>query len=342
MRRRDLLTATVGLSFTAASASEAASGSQGGADQQAKRVSQETPQGEASMMKSRYSTLSQVKLHYLEDGSGDVIVLLHGWPHTSHGWRHVIPKLSQKYRVIAPDLRGLGDSSRPATGYDNASVGKDVIELMDSLGVQEFSLVGHDWGGPVAFAMTLLARKRIKKLALVDTVLAGDGRSAGSGQGGARWHHLFHSTPDLPEALTAGRESIYLSWFYDEYSERAGAVQPDDLAEYVRCYSQPGSMRCGFEYYRTLEISSAFVQASIERDGKPTLPVLSVAGGAGRGRAGEAGDSISRLFTNLESHIIPGCGHLVPEEAADELCDLLLRFLNNSNHTSFEMPGEAG
>jgi hypothetical protein len=119
----------------------------------------------------------------------------------------VIPKLSRKYRVIAPDLRGLGDSSRPADGYDNASVGKDVIELMD------------------------------------------------------------HRTPHLPEALTAGRESVYLSWFYDEYSERASAVQPDDLAEYVRCYSQPGSMRCGFEYYRTLEISSAFVQASIERDG---------------------------------------------------------------------------
>jgi pimeloyl-ACP methyl ester carboxylesterase len=299
------------------------------ADQQAKRVSQETPQREASMMKSRYSTLSQVKLHYLEDGSGDVIVLLHGWPHTSHGWRHVIPKLSQKYRVIAPDLRGLGDSSRPATGYDNASVGKDVIELMDSLGVHEFSLVGHDWGGPVAFAVTLLARKRIKKLALVDTVLAGDGRSAGSGQGGARWHHLFHRTPHLPEALTAGRESIYLSWFYDEYSERAGAVQPDDLAEYVRCYSQPGSMRCGFEFYRTLEISSAFVRASIERDGKPTLPVLSVAGGAGRGRAGEAADSISRLVTNLDAHIIPGCGHLVPEEAADELCDLLFSLLGD-------------
>jgi pimeloyl-ACP methyl ester carboxylesterase len=107
-------------------------------------------------------------------------------------------------------------------------------------------------------------------------------------------------------------------------------VRPDDLAEYVRCYSQPGAMRCGFEYYRTLEISSAFVQTRIERDGRPTLPVLSVAGGAGRGRAGEAAESISRLVTNLDSHIIPGCGHLVPEEAAYELCDLLLPFLNDS------------
>jgi len=179
----------------------------------------------------------------------------------------------------------------------------------------------------VAFAATLLARDRVRKLALVDTVLVGDGRSAGSGQGGARWHHLFHRTPNLPEALTVGREAIYLSWFYDEYSERGGAVGPEDLAEYVRCYSQPGAMRCGFEYYRTVEVSSAFVRAYIERDGKPTLPVLSIAGGAGRGRAAEAEESIGRLVTNLNSHIIPDCGHLVPEEAPEELCDLLLPFL---------------
>jgi pimeloyl-ACP methyl ester carboxylesterase len=139
----------------------------------------------------------------------------------------------------------------------------------------------------------------------------------------------FHRTPDLPEVLTVGREAAYLAWFYDEYSERPGTVRPDDVAEFVRCYSQPGAMRCGFEYYRTREISSAFVQTRIERDGRPTLPVLSVAGGAGRGRAGEAADSIGRLVTNLDSHIIPGCGHLVPEEAADELCDLLLPFLND-------------
>lgn len=69
------------------------------------------------MVQSRFAKLSQVKIHYLEEGAGDVVVLLHGWPHTSHGWRHVMPILSEKYRVIAPDLRGLGDSSclRPAT-----------------------------------------------------------------------------------------------------------------------------------------------------------------------------------------------------------------------------------
>jgi pimeloyl-ACP methyl ester carboxylesterase len=284
---------------------------------------------ESPVILSRFARLSNVKVHFLEEGDGPVVVLLHGWPQTSRSWRHVIPRLSRKHRVIAPDLRGLGDSSRPASGYDTGTVASDVIELLDALGVRECCLVGHDWGGPVAFAATLSARDRVRKLGLIDSVLLGDGRSAGSAQGGARWHHLFHRTPHLPEALTAGREAIYLSWFFDEYSERAGAVSPEDLAEYARCYSQPGAMRCGFEYYRTVEISAAYVQACIARDGKPTLPVLSVAGGAGRGRAHEAQESIERLVENLDCHVIPGCGHLVPEEAPEELCKLLLPFVGS-------------
>lgn len=279
------------------------------------------------MAESHFSTLSDVRLHYLEEGEGDVVVLLHGWPQTSHVWRHIIPKLSARYRVIAPDLRGLGDSSRPTDGFDSGTVAGDIIELLDALGIRKFSIVGHDWGGPAAFATGLLARERVCRMALIDTVLPGDGRVAGSRQSGPRWHHFFHRTPNLPEALTAGREGMYLSWFFEEYSERGGAVGIDDLAEYVRCYSQAGAMRCGFEYYRTLEISAAFVRSHMEWDGKLNIPVLSVSGGSGRGRGSEAEASIGQLVTNLSAHVIAKCGHLVPEEAPDELCGLLLPFL---------------
>ncbi len=89
-------------------------------------------------------------------------------------------------------------------------------------------------------------------------------------------------------------------------------------------------MRCGFEYYRTAETSAAFVQARIAQDGKPTLPVMTVAGGAGRGRAGETAESVSRLVTDLQWHIIPDCGHMVPEEAPVELCNFLLAFLRRT------------
>jgi pimeloyl-ACP methyl ester carboxylesterase len=280
------------------------------------------------MIHHKYASLSAVRMHYLEAGEGNLVLLLHGWPHTSHAWRHIIPELSRHVRVVAPDLRGLGDTSRPLSGFDNKTVAGDILELIDSLGIETFSVVGHDWGGPVAFALCLLARSRIPKLALVDSVLAGDGRPAGGSQGGTRWHHLFHRTPNLPEILTAGREAAYLSWFYEEYSERPGSVDPSDIAEYVRTYSQPGAMRCGFEYYRTAEASSAFVQQVVKAEGKLKIPVLSVAGDSGRARADEAKESIEILVEKLDHHLIPGCGHLVPEEAPEELLGYLIPFLS--------------
>lgn len=282
------------------------------------------------MIVHRYAELSQVRMHYLEAGSGsDVVLLLHGWPHTSHAWRHVIPKIEGRHRVLAPDMRGLGDSSRPATGYDIKSVAGDIIELLDALAIERFSIVGHDWGGPVAFAVCLLAPLRVKRLSVIDVVLPGDGRTAGGNQGGLRWHHAFHRTPDLPEALTVGREAAYLNWFYKEYSERAGAVSAEDLAEYVRTYSQPGAMRAGFEYYRSVELSNTFASEVIAKHGKLRIPTLTVGGGAGRGRGPEVAESVCLVAENVTSHIIPDCGHLVPEEAPDELNNLLVPFLGD-------------
>jgi pimeloyl-ACP methyl ester carboxylesterase len=103
---------------------------------------------------SRFADLDGVTLHYLTAGEGEPVVLLHGIPQSSHEWRHVIPRLAGRYRVIAPDLRGLGDSSRPPRGYDKRTVANDVWQLLhDRLGIDRFFLAGHDWGGPVAFSL---------------------------------------------------------------------------------------------------------------------------------------------------------------------------------------------
>jgi pimeloyl-ACP methyl ester carboxylesterase len=97
-------------------------------------------------LRHRYAHLEEVVLHYVEAGEGDALLLLHGWPQTWWEWRHVIPRLAERYRVIAPDLRGLGDSSRPLGGYDKRTLAKDLGQLMkDHLGLDRFHLVGHDW-----------------------------------------------------------------------------------------------------------------------------------------------------------------------------------------------------
>ncbi len=275
----------------------------------------------------RYATLSAVKMHYLEAGEGPPLVLIHGYPQTSYEWRRVIPLLAPRFRVIAPDLRGLGDTSRPALGYDKRTVAGDVRELLrDHLKLDQIGLVGHDWGGPTAYALTRLDPALVRKLAIIDVVIPGDGRPGGISQGGNRWHHGFHRTPHLPEALTAGREAIYLSYFFDEYVSTAGAITAVDHAEYVRTYSQPGAMRCGFEFYRATDEDARVNAEELARLGKLRIPVLGIAGGRGRGRGPELEESLLRVAENAVCHVLPACGHMVPEEDPGRVAALLEAF----------------
>ena len=271
--------------------------------------------------------LSDVRLHYVTAGDGPPVVLLHGWPQTWYEWRHVIPALAEHHRVIAPDLRGLGDLSRPEGGYDKKTVAGDIWELVDSeLGQTRFQLVGHDWGGPTAYALAAAHPEVVAGLVIIDVVIPGDGGDFS--QGGRRWHHQFHMTPDLPEALILGREEIYLRWFYRTFGHRPDAISENDIAEYLRTYAQPGAMRAGFEYYRALPRDAAD-NAEIVARFKLPMPVLAIGGGGGRGRGAEPEQSLRRVATNVRGEIIGACGHWVPEEQPERLARLLLTFFAN-------------
>ena len=202
-------------------------------------------------LKHCHADVGDVTLHYVVSGEGYPIVLLHGWPQTWYEWRLMIPLLATRYTVIAPDLRGLGDSSRPLDGYDKKTVAADIWRLVhDTLGYREFHLVGHDWGGPTAFALAAAHPEAVSRLAIVDVVIPGDGGDFS--QGGRRWHHQFHMTPDLPEALITGRERIYLQWFYRTFAYDPCAIDAAAIDEFVRTYAQPGALRAGFAYYRAI------------------------------------------------------------------------------------------
>jgi pimeloyl-ACP methyl ester carboxylesterase len=181
-----------------------------------------------------YASLKGVRLHYVTLGQGKPVVLLHGWPQTWYEWRLLMPLLADQYLLVAPDLRGLGNSSRPSSGYDKKTVANDVWQLMhDHLGHEKFSVVGHDWGAPTAFRLAADHPDAVTHLVMLDVPVPGD-HSEGPGGLVPRWHHLFHQVPDLPEALTFGRERIYLEWFFRNGTDQAGVFSEADIAEYVR------------------------------------------------------------------------------------------------------------
>src|SRR6266851_3074817 len=144
--------------------------------------------------------LDDVRLHYVTAGRGDPVVLLHGWPQTWYEWRKVIPALAERYTVIAPDMRGLGDSSKPATGYDKRTIADDIYQLVRQLGFERVLLVGHDWGGPVAYAYASAHPANVRKLVILDVGIPGAGLEDALAFRPTRniWHIQFHYVRDLP------------------------------------------------------------------------------------------------------------------------------------------------
>ena len=272
-----------------------------------------------------HARAGDVSLHYATAGVGEPVVLLHGWPSTWYEWRHVMALLAGRYRVIAPDLRGLGDSSRPAAGYDKKTVAADLWQLLsETLGLARWHLVGHDWGGPVAFALAAAHPEAIRTLAIVDVTVPGIGPDIS--QGGKRWHHAFHMTPGLPEALVTGRERAYLTWFYEAFSWQRGAFAAADIDEYLRTYGQPDALRAGFAFYRNIPNDIADNRALLASGFRLQMPVLAVGGGRAeaRGRGAEPEASLREIADDVTGSVVPNCGHFVPEEQPDALASLLL------------------
>lgn len=276
-------------------------------------------------MRGHFADLGGVTLHYLTAGEGEPVVLLHGIPQSAHEWRYVMPRLAERYRVIAPDLRGLGDSSRPPGGYDKKTVAHDVWQLLsEHLGIRRFHLAGHDWGGPVAFSLAAQHPEAVRSLAILDVVIPGDG--ADFSQGGRRWHHAFFRTLDLPEALCHGREELIIGWLFENYGHRPNCIAPEDQREYFRTYTKFGAFRAMLEYYRALPVDAADNQAVLARNGKLRMPVLALGGDKSFGRGVECLQSLQRVAERVEGGVVADCGHWLAEEQPALLAEALLTF----------------
>lgn len=268
-----------------------------------------------------------IRQHFVIAGSGYPLVLLHGWPKTWYEWRKVIPPLADHFTVIAPDLRGMGDSDKPQTGYDMRSVAADIYELVRALGFQRPILVGQDWGGLVARRYALDRPQDPDRLVMVDIapheqILASldPPRMVGS------WHYFFNTQPDLPELLVQGREEPFLRHFFRQKTYRPDFFGEEELRVYVRALQQPGGLRGGFNYYRAMFTENRRLDAEDPRR-KIEVPMLVVWGTTGSmGAMFPALEMWQREATNVQGRQIAECGHYVAEEQPEELVRAILEF----------------
>jgi pimeloyl-ACP methyl ester carboxylesterase len=274
-------------------------------------------------IEDRFANINGVRLHYLIAGKGDPVILLHGYAETSRMWRPLIVELAKTRTVIAPDLRGFGQSSKPISGYDKKTMAQDVHALATSLGYQRASIVGHDIGLMVAYAYAAQYPTEVNRIVLMDAFLPGVGDWKSVWLLRDLWH--FHFYGETPLKLVAGRERIYFEHFWNDFAaDPKHSVPEADRRFYAAAYAQPGAMRAGFEVFRAFEQDAKdFAQFA---ETKLTMPMLVLAGEKASGNfLIEQGRLVD---TDVQGVVIKGSGHWLMEEAPRQVIPQLVAFIN--------------
>jgi len=268
--------------------------------------------------------LGDVELHYLEAGTGTKtpVILLHGFAQTSHMWLPLIPKVAGNRKVVAVDLRGAGDSSKPAGGYDKKTMAEDIHALAKSLGFKKVILVGHDIGLMVAYAYAAQHPDEVERIALMDAFLPGVGDTSGIFLLRDKWHFNFYG--ETPLRLVNGRERIYLEHFWNDFAaDRNHSVSEADRVFYANEYAKPDGMRATMDYFRGFDQDNKDFAAMAKT--KLTMPMLVL---SGEKSGGDFLISQGRMVdTNVKGVIIRGSGHWLIDEAPEQTMSELVAFI---------------
>ena len=262
------------------------------------------------------------ELYVRVGGKGPAVVLIHGFGDTGDMWAPIAARLVADHTVIVPDLRGMGLSAHPDTGYTKANEARDIAGVMDALKVDKAQLVTHDIGNMVGYALVAQFPARISKWVVIDAPLPGVGTWQAQLLNPKTWHFNFYG-PD-EERLVAGRERIYLDRFYNELSAHPEKIDEATRVHYTAMYAKPHAIHDAFEQFK------AFPQDGVDNrafraKGKLTLPVLALGGEKSYGlrMKGELDD----VAANVKAGVIPEAGHWIMEENPGATTKLVLDFL---------------
>jgi pimeloyl-ACP methyl ester carboxylesterase len=265
------------------------------------------------------------KIAFDRTGNGENVLLISGFPQTRRSWNKIVPLLSKDFRIVAADLPSFGDSGLLSAPATTENVARIFHEFVGGLGAP-LHVVAHDFGAWVAYSWALLFKDDFKSLTLIDAgipgvtltndVLLSDYKR--------KWNFIFQMLPDLPAELTAGKEDVYVGWWFKNKVYKPGAIPPQDVAAYVRAYARKGRMDAAFDYCRKITDDMDFNKSHFTAK----LPIRLLAVG-GQYSIPNVGESLQPYFEDVKSVVIADSGHFVPEEQPAALAAALVPFLKN-------------
>lgn len=272
-------------------------------------------------------------------GEGPVVVLLHGYAENSDSWAPLAKDLMKDHTVVVPDLRGIGRSSRPESGYDKKTEAKDIRAVIVALGFDRTAVVAHDIGNMVAYAYAAMYPDKVERLVVMDAPIPGIAPWSEILQNPAVWHFGFHG-PDA-ERLVAGRERIYFDRIWNDFSGDPGEPNNATRNFYAETYAQPGGMRAGFAQFAAFSQDAKDNQ--VFEQTKLSMPVLAVGGEKSFGALQAV--IMRHVATNVEGAVVKGSGHWLMEERPAETVALIRSFLEASpqerfSPADFKFPGK--
>ena len=262
-------------------------------------------------------------IHVRVGGNGPAVVMLHGFGDTGDMWAPLAAVLAKDHTVIVPDLRGMGLSSYPETGYDKKTQALDIARVMDKLNVQKADLVTHDIGNMVGYAFAAQFPDRIIRWAVIDAPLPGIGPWDEILKSPLLWHFNFRG-PDV-DRLVKGRERIYLDRFWNELSANPKAIDEATRRHYANIYARPGAMHAAFNQFAAFS-QDASDNKVFATKGKLTMPILAL--GAEKSFGEQQAAIMREVGTNVEGGIIANSGHWIMEEQPDATVKAVRAFLD--------------
>jgi pimeloyl-ACP methyl ester carboxylesterase len=277
---------------------------------------------------------NQIRLHCVTQGEGELVILLHGFPEFWYSWRFQIPALARHFKVVVPDLRGYNDSDKPASGYDLDTLSADIKGLIENLGYARAHLVGHDWGGAIAWNIAQKFPQCLNRLAVLNAAPSQrflQEMVSNLDQLRRSWYVLAFQIPGIPEWLIQQNLKEFVKRLFQEQAIRKGAFSSENTAIYQTALSKPGALSAALNYYRQMLSPWHWLKDWGRPPNPITAPTLVLWGEDDSLLSQKLTQDLEQLIqAPYELKLIPHCGHWVQQEAPQTVNRELLTFLRQS------------